>query len=133
MTSVGAELRFRVCLRLLTAPHGAKEQVARRLAAELGRGVRTLFRWQRQYKEFGSEGLDRRRRADKGSSHLYGPNEISRVAQAAWRIRRRGDLTREWRAAGLPGSYSTFVSQVRAMQAAGYVHGLGRPQEAQSA
>jgi hypothetical protein len=118
---VSPELRFRVVVRILTAPRGTKVDVARRLAKELGLGVRTVLEWQHQYQLFGCDGLVRRPRADKGIPRLYEVNELARVTEAASRIRDKGDLRREWRASQVSGSFETFRAWVRKLQASGFV------------
>ena len=118
-TPVPPAIKLRLVIRLRTTPFGKKLPLARRLAGECGRSLRTVLSWQTAYKQLGYRGLDHRR-ADCGLCRLYGDAELPRVVEAAVRVRHYGDLRREWRSLALPGSYETFRYWVRKIQVFGY-------------
>ena len=111
-----ADLKRRAVVRLMGTRFGRKAGVARRLAVEVGRSVRSVLRWQQQYRTFGSLGLGRSR-SDRGISRIYSDSDFEALRCAAVRIRHFGDLAREHRSLGLSGSYRTFCFWVRRLQA----------------
>src|SRR5438105_1551520 len=120
---VSAAVKLRVVVRLLTARNGTKMAVARGLAVECGRSPRGIFHWRETFKKHGPAGLVRAKRSDSGTSHIYSELDFGRVIAASDRLRRhpRSKIVSEWKALklqGLPGSYETFRSNVRALQAA---------------
>lgn len=108
-------IKHRVVIRLRATPFGKKAAVACRLGLECGRAVRTILRWQTQYRNFGLSGLSRSR-SDRGISHIFSNSDLEILGQAAVRTRYRGGLAREWRSLGLPGSYRTFCFWIRRLQ-----------------
>jgi hypothetical protein len=108
-------IKHRAVIRLRATPFGKKADVARRLGLECGRAVRTILRWQTQYRNFGLPGLSRSR-SDRGVSHIFSNSDLEILRQAAVRTRYRGGLAREWRELGLPGSYESFRCWIRRLQ-----------------
>lgn len=106
-----ADLRFRIVAKLITAPHGSKAAVAAQLAAETGKGVRTLHRWRKRFQQGGYPALSRQTRSEKGCHRIYSTEEWPALIEAAWRVR-RGKMRSEFRALRLPGSFETFRSSV---------------------
>ena len=111
-----ADIKRRAAVRLMGTRFGRKAGVARRLALAVGRSVRSVLRWQQQYQTFGSLGLSRSR-SDRGISRIISDSDFEALRCAAGRIRYFGDLAREHRSLGLPGSYRTFCFWVRRLQA----------------
>jgi hypothetical protein len=110
-----ADIKRRAAVRLLCTRFGRKAGVARRLAQEVGRSVRSVLRWQQQYRNCGLFGLTGNR-SDRGMSHIFSNSDLEILGQAAVRTRYRGGLAREWRSLGLPGSYRTFCFWIRRFQ-----------------
>lgn len=115
------DAKFRAVVRLLRTPHGKKDTVARLLAAECGRAVRSVYRWSQLYREGGLSRLSHSR-ADKGVPQIYSSREFEIVIAASVRLRRhpRSKIRPAWKALGLPGSYETFRYWVRRLQVFGY-------------
>jgi hypothetical protein len=100
-------LKLRGVLILLAARRGFKMATARDLAIQLkARGLkasmRSLYFWRGRYLRSGFAGLVRRRRIDLGHPRCFGWETLVRIVDAATRVRRRGDLAREFR--GLRGA-----------------------------
>jgi hypothetical protein len=55
---------------------------------------RTLWNWRRRYLIYGFAGLVRQRRCDSGRPRTHGL--LVRIAEAALRVRRYGDVRREY-------------------------------------
>jgi hypothetical protein len=113
-------LRLRAVLIFLAAPRGAKRQTAAALSRDLGRfglkaGVRSIYRWRNRYLCDGFAGLARRRRSDYGCLHFDEETLVSIIDYAA-RVRRSGDLRREYGRLRPPISYETFRTWVRRLQ-----------------
>lgn len=114
-------LKLRAVLFLLAARHGSKLETTRRIVAEIkGRGlrisVRSVHRWRARYLCFGFAGIARRRRNDRDCPHAFSGDMIPRIVDAALRVRRRGDVSREFRKLHATFSYATFRFWVRRVQ-----------------
>jgi hypothetical protein len=106
-------LRFRAVLLLLAAPRGSKVATARSLVIDLESkhlraSIRSLYHWRSRYLLSGVAGLDRQRRTDAGRPSPRTEPWLLRIAEAAARVRRHGDLSREFRRLNPPFSYETF-------------------------
>jgi hypothetical protein len=111
-------LKLRAVLILLAAPHGSKVATACATAAELRAkrlkaSMRSIFRWQNSYLRFGFAGIVRRRRSDVDCPRRFGGETIVRLVDAATRVKRHGDLTREFRKLRAGICYGTFRAWVR--------------------
>lgn len=118
-----AFLRLRAVLVMISTAHGGKGAAAANCTQALqDRGIpcspRTLGRWCWLYKRRGFAGLSRQRRADAGRPRRISGDVFLSLVNAAARLRRPGDLTREFRKLQ-PGTipYRTFVFWVRRLQA----------------
>ena len=114
-------LRLRAVLLVLAARHGCKLETARRVVAEIKtRGVRTsirsVHRWRARYLRSGFAGIVRRRRSDRDCPRAFAGETIPRVIDAALRVKRHGDASREFRKLGAPFCYHTFLRWIRWVQ-----------------
>lgn len=114
-------LRLRAVLFLLGAVGGSKVTTARTLADELRArrskaSIRSLYRWRRSYLRFGFAGIARRRRDDAGCPRRLVLKAIPRIVDAATRVKRHGDLAREFRGLRTGVSSETFRLWVRRIQ-----------------
>ena len=112
--------KLRVVLILLGARRGAKVATARTCIAQFKRAglqfsLRSAFRWRRQYLSFGFQGIARKRRSDHGRAH-FGEDVLLSFIDAAARVRRQGDIAREFRRLKPTVSYETFRSWLRRLQ-----------------
>jgi hypothetical protein len=111
-------LKLRAVLILLAAAHGSKVAMARAMAAELRArrlkaSPRSIYSWRRRYLVWGFAGIPRRRRNDAGCPRGFGQETFTRIVDAATRVRRHGDLAREFRKLRAGVSYGTFRVWVR--------------------
>jgi len=114
-------LKLRSVLILLAAQHGSKTETARTLTTELtAKGlkasVRSIFRWRGRYLRSGFAGIARRRRSDRGRPQGFGGETLALIVDASTRVRRHGDLSREFRNFQGLMSLETFRTWVRRIQ-----------------
>jgi hypothetical protein len=114
-------LKLRGVLILLAAPRGSKATTARNVASELkaarGRGsTRALYHWRGRYLRSGFAGIARRRRNDRDCPRGFGYATLVRIVDAATRVKRYGDLAREFRNLHVAISDETFRQWVRRIQ-----------------
>jgi hypothetical protein len=115
-------LKMRAVLIFLQTLHGSKRQMACRLVGELrAKGVRaaarTLYRWRRQYLVSGIGGLTPRFRSDRGKPRNFDQGVLIRISDAALRIRKPGDIRREYQGFSDIMSCGSFRRWVRWIQA----------------
>lgn len=113
--------KLRGVLILLAAPRGTKATTARNVASELkaarGRGsTRALYHWRGRYLRSGFAGIARRRRNDRDCPRGFGYETLVRIVDAATRVRKYGDLAREFRNLHAAISDETFRTWVRRIQ-----------------
>jgi transposase len=109
--------RWRIVNAAMAAPRGRRVQTVRSLAKRFHVAFRTVYSWRSKYLKAGLVGLLRMRRSDRGKPRKGGGlTLLAAAAEAALRIRRTGDLAREWRASSLPVSYETFRTWVHELQ-----------------
>jgi hypothetical protein len=115
-------LKLRAVLILLATQRGSKLEMAHTLteklrAKSLKASVRSLYFWRKNYLRSGFAGIARRRRSDRGRPG-FGAETLARIVDASTRVRRHGDLTREFRDGGFQKSMSaeTFRAWVRRIQ-----------------
>jgi hypothetical protein len=111
-------LKMRAVLLLVDAPRGSKVVTADALAEELRvshlmASKRSLYRWCRYYRRYGLIGLVRRRRNDRGRPQSFEADMLASIVDAAKRVRRHGDLAREFRNFKGLLSYPTFLFWIR--------------------
>ncbi|MBZ5584245.1 MAG: hypothetical protein LAQ30_18930 [Acidobacteriia bacterium] len=114
-------LKLRAVLILLAARHGSKLATVRTLvselrAKELRASNRSLYFWRLRYLRAGFAGIARRRRNDRGCPHTFGEATLHRIVEAAIRVKRNGDVAREYRRLRLGISYEVFRLWVRKIQ-----------------
>ena len=114
-------LKLRAVLILLAARHGSKMATARATATELRAkrlkaSMRSIYRWQSRYLRFGFAGIVRQRRSDMDCPHRFGWEILTGIVEAATRVRRYGDLVREFRKLRPGISYRSFCVWVRKTQ-----------------
>jgi hypothetical protein len=95
-------LRLRAVLILLAASRGSKAATARAMASELRAkylkaSPRSIYHWRSRYLRFGFGGIPRRRRADADCPRQFGAETLAQLVDAATRVKRYGDLAREFR------------------------------------
>ena len=105
-------------LILLAARHGFKVAMADTMAAELrAKGLkaspRSIYSWRRRYLVWGFAGIPRRRRNDADCPRGFGQELLNRIVDAATRVKRHGDLAREFRKLRAGVSYGTFCAWVQ--------------------
>lgn len=108
--------RFRIVNSAMAAPHGKRVQTIRALAKRFHCAFRTIYNWRSAYLKAGFVGLLRKHRCDRGKPRKAGLSLLAAVAEAATRIQRCGDITREWRASGLPVSLETWRTWLHEIQ-----------------
>jgi hypothetical protein len=114
-------LKLRAVLILLAARHGSKMATARATATELRAkrlkaSMRSIYRWQSRYLRFGFAGIVRRKRSDMDCPHRFGWEILTGIVEAATRVKRHGDLVREFRKLRPGISYRSFCVWVRKTQ-----------------
>lgn len=114
-------LRLRAVLILLAARHGSKVATARATAAELRAkrlkaSPRSIYHWRSHYLRFGFAGIGRRRRSDMDCPHRFGWEILTGIVDATTRVKRYGDLVREFRKLRPGISYRSFCVWVRKVQ-----------------
>lgn len=114
-------MKLRAVLILLGARRGSKVSAARNLTAALKtRGlkvsIRSVYHWRDRYLCFGFAGIARKRRNDSGYPRQLGEDLVG-IVDAAARIRRQGDIRREFRRLKPTVCYETFRTWVRRVQA----------------
>jgi hypothetical protein len=113
-------LKFRSVMVLLAAPHGSRKALVATLRKKLaGKGIKacksSIYAWRLRVLRWGFAGLVRQARRDRGCMRKAGVLPL--IVDAAARVRRTGDLAREFRK--LPPSltsYETFRRWVRSLQ-----------------
>jgi hypothetical protein len=114
-------LKLRAVLILIAASSGSKLTTACTLVGELKRkrlksSIRSLYRWRRRYLAFGFAGIPRQKRNDAGCARRIGPDLFNRIVDAAARVKRYGDMAREFRKLR-PGisreSFRTWIWKIR--------------------
>jgi hypothetical protein len=105
--------RLRAVLLLLRAPHGSKAAVAEACVGELRSlgfraSTRALYFWRDRFLYAGFSGLQRRARRDRGIPRKLNEEVFQGIVAAAGRIRRVGDIRREYRRLQPPLSYEGF-------------------------
>lgn len=106
-------LKLRAVLILLAARRGAKTSTVTSLSRELKSygakaSFRSLYHWRERYLRFGFAGIARRQRSDRNQPRGLSADALARIVDAATRIRRHGDVAREFRKADMGVSYETF-------------------------
>jgi hypothetical protein len=109
----GDRMKLRAVLLLLSAPRGAKVATARNIVRDFKAqhwraSLRTLYRWRRRYLLAGFAGIARKGRSDRGLPSPRIEAWLQRIAETSIRVRRRGDLWREYRQLCPPFAYRTF-------------------------
>ena len=117
--SLSKSLKFRAVVVLLTTPHGHRKAVVATLREELAaRGfkvsVGSIYNWRHRVLCRGVAGLVRQLRGDKG--RLRRRAALPLIADAATRVRRSGDIAREFRRLRPGVSRETFRRWVRTLQ-----------------
>jgi hypothetical protein len=111
-------LKLRAVMLLIDLPHGLKVAKSAKLVSGLkSRGVkaslRSLYTWRRQYLKSGFAGIVRRRRRDRAR---FSEDLLLRVVDATTRVRKHGDIRREYRAFRKVMSYESFRVWVHRFQ-----------------
>jgi hypothetical protein len=116
-------LKLRSVLILLAAHRGSKLEMARSLATELQAkslkaSVRSLYFWRGNYLRAGFAGIARRRRSDRSQPQCFSAEILARIVDIATRVRRHGDLSREFRSGGFRDymCFESFRTWIRAVQ-----------------
>jgi len=114
-------LKLRAVMLLIDLPHGLKVARSAKLVGGLkSRGVkaslRSLYTWRRRYLKSGFAGIVRRRRRDRAQSHRFSEDLLLRVVDATTRVRKHGDIRREYRAFRKVMSYESFRVWVHRFQ-----------------
>jgi hypothetical protein len=112
-------LKFRAVIVLITTPYGEREAVVAALRAELavagiGASVGSIYNWRQRVLYRGVAGLARGVRGDKGN--LRQRAALPLIVEAATRVRRFGDLAREFRKLQPGISYETWRRWIRTLQ-----------------
>lgn len=100
------ELKLRIAFRMLSAPYGSRVAMARQLAADSGRSIRSMYRWRNRFQKGGYAALDRPR-SDAGRPRVYSEDQLRAVVEVALDTR-QGSICAQFRALNLPGSSETF-------------------------
>ncbi len=116
-------LKLRLVLTLIAAPRGSKLATVRACVAECRATnrfkvcVRSVYGWRECYLRLGFAGIARKRRSDRGNPRNFGTDVLARLVDAASRVRRQGDVQREYRAFRSLMAYETFRGWIRRLRA----------------
>lgn len=121
--------RFRIVNSAMATPRGKRVQAIRGLAKRFHCAFRTIYNWRAAYLKGGFAGLIRKHRNDRGRPRKAGLSLLAAVAEAATRIQRQGDISREWRASGLPVSFETWRTWLHEVQRRLRITVVSRPGE----
>ena len=113
--------KLRAVLVLLGAQRGSKVATARACTAEfkakgLRVSLRSVYHWRARYLRFGFAGIARKRRSDSGQPRQFGQETLITLIDSASRVRRYGDVRREFRRLRLRISYEQFRCWIRRFQ-----------------
>ena len=112
-------LKFRAVVVLLATPHGSKEALIATLRKKLAsKGITasrsSIYDWRKRVLRRGFAGLLRKLRRDRGS--LRAPEALPLIVDAAARVRRFGDIAREFRKLQPSMSRETWRRRIRNLQ-----------------
>ena len=114
-------LKIRAVLMLQGTRHGEKATAARELVAALKAmgvtaSVRTIYVWRSRYLRSGRAGIDKRLRSDSGRMRAGGRDVFERLLDAVQKVRRHGDIAREFRRGSWPFGREMFRIWVHRIQ-----------------
>ena len=114
-------LKLRAVLILLATPWGAKKKTAAILSRELKArrlrsSWRSIYRWQHRYQLDGFAGIVRKRRSDRGSQRNFSEEILEAIVESAGRVRRFGDIRREYCRLKPPVCYETFRAWIHRIE-----------------
>jgi hypothetical protein len=100
-------------LFLDTTPRGDKGKISAEICARLNCSRSGLYKLRRQLRNFGIEGLFRKRRSDRGRPRVITSDLLKAIQERQGAFWKYGAIARAWRAFGRPATYESFRTWCR--------------------